>query len=336
MFFFQETHRVDSETPMWPMYDEYSETVPEGIRDKECKWFALQECPPVLYVPETDPVQERVSALKSDQSLKTKIKEDAGLCLLIWHCEMREAFLMHVSTATNTIKKQGTFAHAEAHELYMEHCKVVKQAKATLAVLNAATCKGEKTSKKASQRTKKGAALADTPDPELCVEYQTELEKAKFAAETAKNKKESSAKEMFQFYAKLLFADAEYAWNKIVKEQMESDPFKDLQGMPRKGPRVLLREPFDDCMMFHLLTVSPNNAAEQEKSYLSNLLKKPQQVGVCQFVQRVEQLKAYIAQLPCWYYSPSYNPSMTLANVSFTKADLVSHVLRMCPHGCQD
>jgi hypothetical protein len=30
--------------------------VPGGIRDKECKRFALQECLPVLYVPEKDPV----------------------------------------------------------------------------------------------------------------------------------------------------------------------------------------------------------------------------------------------------------------------------------------
>jgi hypothetical protein len=88
--------------------------------------------------------------------------------------------------------------------------------------------------------------------------------------------------------------------------------------------------------MFHLLTVFPNNAAEQEKYYLSNLLKKPQRIGICQFVQRVEQLNTYIAQLLCWYYSPSYNAGMMLANVPFSEADLVSHVLRMCPHQWQD
>jgi hypothetical protein len=40
--------------------------VPKSIKDKECKRFALQECPPVPYVPEKDPVQETVSTLKSD------------------------------------------------------------------------------------------------------------------------------------------------------------------------------------------------------------------------------------------------------------------------------
>jgi hypothetical protein len=61
-----------------------------------------------------------------------------------------------------------------------------------------------------------------------------------------------------------------------------------------------LHESFDKCIMFHLLTVFPKNAAEQEKYYLSNVLKKPQSVGIRQFVQRLEQLNAYIAQLPCW------------------------------------
>jgi hypothetical protein len=80
------------------------------------------------------------------------------------------------------------------------------------------------------------------------------------------------------------------------------------------------------------LTVFPNNPAEQGKYYLSNVLKKPQQVGIRQFVQRMEQLNACVALLPCWYYSPSYITGMTRANVPFTEADLESHVLRMCPH----
>ena len=129
---------------------------------------------------------------------------------------------------------------------------------------------------------------------------QADYKKAKFAAETAKNKRKAAATKMFQFYANLLSADAKFAWNKIVKEQTEADPFKDLQGVSRKVPRGLTRESFDDCVMFHLLTVFPNNAAEQEKYYLSNVLKKPQRVGVRQFIQRIEQLNAYVAQLPCW------------------------------------
>ncbi len=43
-----------------------AKAVPNSIKDKEYERNALQECPPVPYVPEKDPVQEMVSALKSD------------------------------------------------------------------------------------------------------------------------------------------------------------------------------------------------------------------------------------------------------------------------------
>jgi hypothetical protein len=100
--------------------------------------------------------------------------------------------------------------------------------------------------------------------------YQALYDKASFTKETSKNKREAAATNMFQFYANLLSSDAKNSWNKIVREQTEADSFKDLQGVSRKGPKGLSRKSFDNCVMFHLLTVFPNNAAEQEKYYLSN------------------------------------------------------------------
>jgi hypothetical protein len=255
----------------------------------ECSRFALQERPLVPYVPEEDPVQETVSALKNDQSLKTSIGEDAEPFIPIWHTGACEAFLMYVSTAVNATKKLVTFkAYKEAGEACVEQHKVVKQAEAALALLMAPVSKGEKTYKKssnkafekASQKTKEGAALANAPASELHAKFQNDYDKAKAATETTKNKREATATKMFQLYRNLQSVDAKYAWNKVVKEQTETNPFKDLQGMSRKGPRGLWRESFNNRIMFHLLNVFPNNAAEQEKYHLSNVLKKPQKVGV--------------------------------------------------------
>jgi hypothetical protein len=125
-------------------------------------------------------------------------------------------------------------------------------------------------------------------------------------------------------------------WNKIVQDQTQSDSYTDLQGVSKKGPRGPSCKSFDDCGMLHLLTVFPNNVAEQERYYLTNVLKKPQFISMRQIVQPVEQLNAYIVQLPCWFYSPSDKPNTTPVNVLFTKADLVSHVLWMCPLTWQD
>ena len=127
---------------------------------------------------------------------------------------------------------------------------------------------------------------------------------------------------MFQLYTNLLSINARYVWNKIDQEQTNADPYTDLQGQTRKGPRGVLPQSFEDCVMFPFLTVFPNCAAEQERYYITDVLKKPQRDSICQFVQRVEQLNSYIAQLPCWYYSPSVKQNTIPMNVPFAKADL--------------
>ncbi len=264
-----------------------------------------------------------VSLPKSDQSLKTTIGADVELCLPIWHCGTCEAFLMHVSSALSAIKKQGTFmAYKEAQGAYVEQCNVAKQAKANMNLFMTPTSKGKKATKKgtekaseeasgknrsekekASQKTKEGTAPSYTLALDLCEEYKPSMRKPFLQKRLTKTKKDAAVTKMFQFYANLLSLDVKYALIKIVREQTEADPYKDLKGVSKKGPRGLSRESFDNCIMFHLLTVFPNNAAEQEKYYLSNVLQKPQQVGIRQFVQRIEQLNAYVAQLPCWYYT---------------------------------
>jgi hypothetical protein len=79
-------------------------------------------------------------------------------------------------------------------------------------------------------------------------------------------------------------------------------------------------ELFNDSLLFHLLTVFPINEAEQEKCYITNVLKKPQRINIRQFVCRVEQLNAYIAQVLCFYYSLNANASTKPKNIPFTEA----------------
>jgi hypothetical protein len=69
---------------------------------------------------------------------------------------------------------------------------------------------------------------------------------------------------------------------------------------------------------------------------MTNVLQKPQRINVRQFVGRVEQLDAYIAQMQCFYYSPNANASTKPKNVLFTEAELGAHVLRMCHIQWQD
>ncbi len=134
----------------------------------------------------------------------------------------------------------------------------------------------------------------------------------------------------------MLSPESKYAWNKIVSKQTENDLFVNLQGDSLEGPMGMSCKSFNNFIMFHLLTEFPIYAAEQEKYYISNVLKKPQRINICQFVHHVEQLNAYIAQMPCFYNSPNANASTKPENVPFTEAKLGAHVLHMCPIQWQD
>jgi hypothetical protein len=166
--------------------------------------------------------------------------------------------------------------------------------------------------------------------------FQADLEEAKKTAKDAQGTMTTAASEMFAFYSNLLSPESKYLWNKIVVKQMESNPFVNLQGVFLEGPRGMSHESFDDCVMFHLLTVFPINVAEQEKYFITNVLKKPQCINIRQFVGRVEQLNAYIAQILCFYYSPNVNANTKPKNFPFRKAELGSHVLCVCPIQWQD
>jgi hypothetical protein len=166
--------------------------------------------------------------------------------------------------------------------------------------------------------------------------FLDDLKKAEQAQSTAKGTMSAAASKMFSFYSNLLSPESKYLWNKIVGKQTESDPYVNRQGDSVEGPRGMACKLFNDCIMFHLLTAFPINVAEQEKCYISNVLKKPQRINVRQFIRHVEKLNAYIAQMPCFYYSPNANASTKPENVLFTEAELGAHVLCMCPLPWQD
>ncbi len=262
---------------------------------------------------------------------------------------------MHVMAVLDAIKKRGHFKdHNKARKVYDEAKQAVESAKVGLALLNRTSAGKKNVKKKVLAKAKEAAkeALAKVPDPEseakeaeeapkvtkdtMKTGFQVDLAKAKQAHMIDKGMMTIAASKMFAFYLNLLFPESKYAWNKIVSEQMESNPFVNLQGISLEGPRGMSCKLFNHCIMFHLLTVFPINTAEQEKYYATNVLKKPQRVDVRQFVCRVEQLNAYIAQMPCFYYSPHANVSTKPENVPFMEAELGAHVLRMCPLQWQD
>jgi hypothetical protein len=245
---------------------------------------------------------------------------------------------------------------------YDEATQALELAKEGLALLNRISRGKKKCKKKVLAKAKEAVmeaakkatkeAPAKNPNPEseakeaeeapkvnnntMRAGFQVDLAKANQAQKIAKGAMAAATSKMFAFYLNLLSPESKYAWNKIISEQTESNPFVNLQGISLEDPRGMSCVLFNDCIMFHLLTAFPINTAEQEKYYVTNVLKKPQRVNVRQFVCCVEQLNVYIAQMLCFYCSPHANASTKPKNVPFREAELGAHVLRMCPLQWQD
>jgi hypothetical protein len=232
-------------------------------------------------MPTKDEVQEEVAKLRNLE-IKTTIKKDTTLNFPVWHENgTREAFLMHMTAVLDAIKKPDHFHdYKKAEKAYNEAEKAVESARAGLSLLDSTGARSRRFRKrKAKEAAKK--ALAKARDSKLEAKeakevtkvnnntmkagFQDDLEKAKQAQGIAKGAMTAAASKMFMFYPNLLSPKSKCAWNKIISKQTESDLFVNLQGDSLEGPRGISHKLFNDCIMFHLLTAFPINAAEQEK-----------------------------------------------------------------------
>ena len=70
-----------------------------------------------------------------------------------------------------------------------------------------------------------------------------------------------------------------------------------------QGPRMRTWKSLTDCIELHKLTVLPTDAAEKQRFYVQQVVRKPQRVTIRQYMSRMGVLNDYIAHLPSIYYS---------------------------------
>jgi hypothetical protein len=294
-----------------------AKSVPKGLKDQEVEKGNVKKRPPVPYVPIVDEVQDAVNKTKGKEGTYTiKLLDKTQFTVSIWDTGTPEAFLIHVQTAVSACKRKGLFSDFEV---------------ATDDVVNL----NEKlaTYREVLATAKAGKKKGSTVEPPADVEES--VQDALAALAVAREEQLTAAEGFFSQYANLLTEDARYHWDKIVESQCDTAPWVDLQGKEHPRARKKGRRSFDDCVNFHLLTVFRTDAAERQKVYISNTLKKPQRVPVRYFFQRVEQLNGYLRHLPCLYNSPHASPTTSFV-IPFDDAELATLLLRMCPDTWQD
>jgi hypothetical protein len=120
-------------------------------------------------------------------------------------------------------------------------------------------------------------------------------------------------------------------WDRIVNKMHTKNPWIGVNGKSNKGICVKSWISFMDCIELHKLTVVPADAAEKQRYYMRQTIKKPQQVTVRQIVSRMGVLNDYLAYLSMVLDSSMAVTGNKKMNVPFDEADLAGIVLDLVP-----
>ena len=224
-----------------------SKAVPEGLKPQECERGSGRVKPPIPYIPEKDDLSE---AGESSATIKLILPTKVELWVPVWSRGTPEKFLMHVQQAIAAIKAKG---FQEAYERLVRAKKECNE-KVEEVELNREITEVE---------GRDNSALSKA------------IEKAKEAQTKAKSAVDHIANQVFQLYSNFLSEEARQSWNKILAEQIDCSPWKDLRGNVHDTPRSKTWESFMEYVTFHLLMVFHNDVAKAQRYYISNGLKKP-------------------------------------------------------------
>ncbi len=105
------------------------------------------------------------------------------------------------------------------------------------------------------------------------------------------------------------------------------DPWIGVNGSSNNGHCTCSWLSFLDCIELHKLTIFPVDAAEKQRYYMTQTVKKPQRATVPQYMACMGILNNYLTHLPMVFNSPMAVEGTKKGNVPFNEADLAGIVL---------
>jgi hypothetical protein len=135
----------------------------------------------------------------------------------------------------------------------------------------------------------------------------------------------------YKLFHCVVIGKAQTQWDRIVNEMHMKNPWIGINGKSNKGIRVKSWISFIDCIELHKLTVFPADAAEKQRYYMQQTIKKLQRVTMRQFVSRMGILNNYLAYLPTVFDLLMAIAGTKKMNVPFDKVDLARVVLNSVP-----
>ncbi len=142
--------------------------------------------------------------------------------------------------------------------------------------------------------------------------------------------------EMYKQLRNLLSGDAQSQWDCICRKMHEHDSLAAINGQVTKGRHPRMWMSFLICLELHKLTVYSADAAERQRFYIQQAVRKPQRATVRQHILRMGVLNDYVKHLPMLKDSSKAVPTTKKGNIPFGEADLAAIVLSSVPMSWQN
>jgi hypothetical protein len=104
------------------------------------------------------------------------------------------------------------------------------------------------------------------------------LKTTKKALEKAEKNVLKEVVKCYELFRTYFVSEACTQWDKVVQEMHQKDPWVAVGGSLNPGPRKKTWESFLDCIELHKLTIFSCDAAELQRYYMQQHIRKPQRV----------------------------------------------------------
>ena len=225
----------------------------ESLKDSECEKGQLAIRPPISYVPPTD-----LHSSTESETIKVKLP-DGTVSVKAFSSGNNEDYILHWAVILRLFDQKGLKSDAEA---------LANAAKDQMDVLETI---------QKSHGKKKTVTEAD----------KLELEETEKLVSDAKAEFLKAMQKPFDLIRQLLIGEARTQWDKVVSEMFDRSTWEGLNGKTYQGPRMRTWKSLKDCIELHKLTVLPTNAAEKQRFYVQQVLRKPQRVTIRLYMSRM-------------------------------------------------
>jgi hypothetical protein len=226
---------------------------PDGLKDPECKKGQLSHRPPIPYVPVVDIVMPK----EEPHFFKVKLLDAPHLSMPIYSRVNNKEYLAHIVAVLCIIEEKGL----------PKKCRMLAKA-----VVGQSEVLKNHQEAAGSQETISTSVDVTTRKVEIKQTQQMlqEFQKAH----------DKASAETYEQLRNLLSGDAQSQWDCVCRKMHKRDSWAAVNGQVTKGRHLRTSTSFLGYLELHKLTVFSADAAEKQRFYIQQVVRKPQRATV--------------------------------------------------------